>query len=154
MAPLLRLPYDCASHVLAWLPVRDKCALRAAAAAYRREFHLVRVGMLLHVFGEYIDDVFSVNTSLLTPFDYFAHFADVLLAAWDHRAPRRSRRRRATLLLKAPVSPLHFAALADWRHYHFEKTAEPRYLDDIYRLPLNFRVGSPSRYRSLKALVY
>ena len=146
---MLQIPYDCATHVFSWLPVRDRCALRAASAAYRRDFHVVRIGMIPHVFGAYVGEVFA---GVLTPFNYFEHFASVLLDSKP--CSRRRTYRSSTLLRDTPIPPWQFASPSEWKRYHFDHQAGVRHLDEIYRLPLQFRIGYPLRYRSLKALVY
>jgi hypothetical protein len=136
--------------VLGWLAVPDKCALGACSAAYRRRLHAARLGLIPQVFGPYASDVFTGG--LLSPYDYFAHFAAVLLPG--PREMRRPRQLRATLLLEEPIAPEHFYSLAEWQRYHFGHHPIPRPVDSVYRLPLKFRIGSPARYRSLKALIF
>lgn len=147
---MLLLPEDCLTLVLGWLAVRDKCALAASTVTYRRQLHAARLGLVPHVFGPYVHEVFAGG--VLSPFDFLDYFATVLLSPPRH-VPR-PRQLRPTLLLEEPVAPEHFCSLVEWQRYHFGHHPLPRIVDGLYRLPLKFRIGPPARYRSLKALIF
>lgn len=148
---LLLLPEDCLTLVLGWLAVHDKCSLAASTVTYRQRLHAARLGMVPHVFGPYVQDVFSGG--ILSPFDYLDYFASVLLHV-PCSLPRRPLQLRSTLLLEEPVAPEHFCSLQEWKRYHFDHYPLLCKVDEVYRLPLQFRIRPTYRYRSLKALIF
>ena len=155
---MTRLPLsnDCLGCVLRFMTPRERCALRATTRAHRTDVSPARCGMIPCVFRPYLDDVFT-HDAWLTPYDYFAHFAAILLG-WDDAdhsccIPRRRRVERHTLLLEVPLPLSTFSSRAQWVRHHFEHPTAPRYFDDVYRLPLMLRLRN-AEFRTLQALVY
>lgn len=145
---LLHMPDECLGQVLSWLSPSSACALRQCAAEYRRRLHAARLGMIPHVFGPYWE---PRTQKLLTIWECLDCFAQQLLGV-PLGAARRHFYKRETSLIVTPVHPLYFHSAQDWLTYHVGRTARLQ-CDTIHGLPLLYRLGHPSRYRSVKALL-
>lgn len=157
---MARLPLsnDCLSCVLGFMTPGARCALRATTRAHHMDVSPARCGMIPCVFRPYLDEVFT-GGAYLTPYDYLAYFASILLGALDGgdtnsgHIPRRRRIERRTLLLEIPLPLSRFSSRAHWVRHHFDHPPAPRYLDDVYRLPPMLRLRG-AEFLTLKALVY